>query len=109
LQSLSTQATQNLTVHCKQTVANFDKAGNSYEKAVTLVAWNEITINHSGPKGLKYEVLEDGCQDRSGTWYKTVISYATHKPRRLPITDVVLRDFNQDKMFRIEVGPACFY
>lgn len=64
LQILSTHATQNITFHCKNIVANFDKIRNTYRYGVKLLAWNDAEITGRGPQRLKYEAVEDGCQVR---------------------------------------------
>lgn len=66
LQILSSQATQNITFHCKNIVANFDKTRNTYRYGLKLLAWNDAEITARGSQRLKYEAIEDGCQVRIG-------------------------------------------
>lgn len=48
-------------------------------------------------------------QTRPEQWGKTTISYTTDRPSRLPILDVVLRDFNvAGQSFSIHLSPVCF-
>lgn len=48
-------------------------------------------------------------QTHSGQWGKTVVSYDTDKPVRLPIIDVALRDIGKyDQKFYVEVGAVCY-
>lgn len=48
-------------------------------------------------------------QTYNGQWGKTVISYETDKPVRLPIIDVALRDIGKpDQSFSIEIGTVCY-
>jgi collagen type II alpha len=109
LQLLSTQATQNITFHCKNTVAYFDKQKNNHRKGIKLMTWNDNELTPKGPQRLRYEVVEDGCQDRLNTWSKTVVSYSTEKPQRLPINDIAVRDFgSRDQQFWIELNAVCF-
>lgn len=42
-------------------------------------------------------------------WGKTIVSYETDKPVRLPILDVALRDIGKpEQSFSIEIGAACY-
>lgn len=110
LQLLSTQATQNITFHCKNTVAYFDKQKNNHRKGIKLMTWNDNELTPKGPQRLRYEVVEDGCQDRLDSWSKTVISFSTEKPQRLPINDIAVRDFGtRNQQFWIELNSVCFF
>lgn len=110
LQLLSTHATQNITFHCKKTIAYFDNVKNNHRRGLKLMTWNDNELLPKGPQRLRYEAQEDGCQHRSDDWSRTVISYTTDKSSRLPLTDLAVRDISEpDQKFWIEVGPACFY
>lgn len=88
LQLLSAHATQNVTFHCKNTIAYFDNIKNNHRRGLKLMTWNDNELLPKGPQRLRYEAHEDGCQHRSDVWSKTVISYTTEKSSRLPLTDV---------------------
>lgn len=62
LQILSAQATQNITYHCKKTVAYFDAERNSHRRGLKLLLWNDAELTPKGPHRLRYDVIEDGCQ-----------------------------------------------
>lgn len=62
LQMLSTHATQNITYHCKKSVAYNDSAKNNYRRSLKLLAWNDAELTAKGSPHLRYEALEDGCQ-----------------------------------------------
>lgn len=62
LQMLSTHATQNVTYHCKNSVAYRDNGKNSYRRALKFLAWNDAELVAKGSHHLRYEALEDGCQ-----------------------------------------------
>lgn len=110
LQLLSAQATQNVTFHCKKTVAYFDRQKNNHRKGIKLMTWNDNELTPKGTQRLRYDVLEDGCESRSETWSKAVISYTTQKAQRLPFVDIAVRDFGErDQEFMVELGPVCFY
>lgn len=68
LQLLSTNAQQNLTYHCKNSVAYHDVAKNTYRKAIKFLAYNDAEITARGNARFRYEVLEDGC--KVGCWFK---------------------------------------
>lgn len=110
LQLLSTHASQNMTFHCKKTVAYFDKSSNNHRRGLKLMTWNDNELLPKGPQRLRYEVTEDGCQYRGNDWAQTVISYTTDKSSRLPFTDVAIRDIgDSNQKFWISIGPVCFY
>lgn len=110
LQLLSAHATQNITFHCKKTIAYFDASKNNHRRGLKLMTWNDNELLPKGPQRLRYEALEDGCQYRSNDWSKTVITYTTEKSSRLPLTDVAIRDISEpDQKFWIEIGAVCFY
>lgn len=62
LQMLSTHATQNVTYHCKNSVAYHDNGKNSYRRSLKFLAWNDSELSAKGSPRLRYEALEDGCQ-----------------------------------------------
>ena len=74
LQLLSTHSSQNLTYHCRNSVANYDATDRSYKKALKILGWNDIELNAMGKKRFKYEVTEDEC--KVSKYY--VISFAGH-------------------------------
>ena len=110
MQLLSTHATQNVTFHCKNTIAYFDAAKNNHRRGLKLMTWNDNELLPKGPQRLRYESTEDGCQHRSNSWSKTIISYTTEKSSRLPLTDIAIRDISdKNSKFFVEIGPVCFY
>lgn len=64
LQLLSTHATQNVTYHCKKSVAYFDAEKNNYRRSLKFLAWNDAELTAKNSQQLRYEVTEDGCQVR---------------------------------------------
>lgn len=110
LQLLSAHATQEITFHCKKTIAYFDSVKNNHRRGLKLMTWNDNELLPKGPQRLRYETIEDGCHNRRDSWSKTVISYTTEKSSRLPITDVAIRDISEaGQKFVVEVGQVCFY
>lgn len=110
LQLLSKQADQNVTYHCKNSVAYFDAERKSYRRGLKLLAWNDAELLGRGNQRLKYEVSLDECKSRENNWGKTIIKYETDKSVRLPIIDIAARDVGKpDQFFWLEIGPACFH
>jgi len=106
---MSNQASQNVTYHCKNSIAYMDAASGNLKKAVLLQGSNDIEIRAEGNSRFTYTVTEDGCTSHTGTWGKTVIDYKTSKTSRLPIIDIAPMDIGgRDQEFGAEVGPVCF-
>lgn len=59
LQLLSGKAEQEITFHCKNTIAHTNPRGNT-KKAISFMAWNDLEIKKGGNG--KYEVVKDDCQ-----------------------------------------------
>lgn len=109
LQLLSGSATQNVTYHCKNSIAFFNKEKNSYRQSLKLLAWNDAELTARGPQRLRYDAVLDECQHRSSTYAQTILSYKTEKPTRLPIIDIAVRDIGEsNQQFWIEIGAVCF-
>lgn len=64
LRLMSTEASQNITYHCKNSVAYMDAAAGNLKKALLLQGSNEIEIRAEGNSRFTYSVLEDGCTVR---------------------------------------------
>lgn len=62
LQIYSTHATQNITYHCKNSIAYFDENKSNHRNAIKLLAWNDAELTAKGSQRLRYGVLEDGCK-----------------------------------------------
>lgn len=67
LRLLSTEASQNLTYHCKNSVAYMDASTGNLKKAVLLQGSNDVEIRAEGNSRFTYSVLEDGCTVRRKT------------------------------------------
>ncbi|MGH0127538.1 UNVERIFIED_CONTAM: hypothetical protein FKN15_041345 [Acipenser sinensis] len=61
LRLLSTEASQNLTYHCKNSIAYMDQSAGNLKKAVLLQGSNDVEIRAEGNSRFTYNVLEDGC------------------------------------------------
>ncbi|NXM58243.1 CO1A1 protein, partial [Illadopsis cleaveri] len=109
LRLMATEASQNVTYHCKNSVAYMEQASGNLKKALLLQGANEIEIRAEGNSRFTYGVTEDGCTSHTGTWGKTVIEYKTTKTSRLPIIDLAPMDVGApDQEFGIDIGPVCF-
>jgi len=106
---MSNEASQNLTYHCKNSVAYMDASTGNLKKALMLQGSNDIEIRAEGNSRFTYTVSEDGCTSHTGSWGKTVVKYQTSKTSRLPIIDIAPLDIGaSDQEFGVEVGPVCF-
>jgi len=106
---LSNQASQNITYHCKNSVAYMDGESGNLKKAVVLQGSNDVELRAEGNSRFTFSVVEDGCTKHTGEWSKTVIEYRTNKPSRLPILDIAPLDIGgAEQEFGLDIGPVCF-
>lgn len=109
LRLLSTDASQKITYHCKNSVAYLDSRAGNLKKALMLQGSSDVEIRAEGNSRFTYSVLEDGCTTHTGVWGKTVIEYRTQKTSRLPFMDIAPMDVGgSDQEFGVDVGPVCF-
>lgn len=113
LQLLSSRAVQNITYHCRNSVAFLDSIKQTHRRSIRLMAHNDLELR--APEGdvnpaFTFTALFDGCKDRSDKWSYTILQYKSDKAQRLPIVDIAPRDIGlKNQEFGVEVGPACFY
>lgn len=62
LQLLSAHAQQNITYHCKKSVAYYDAVKRTYRKGIKLLAWNDAEITPRGNQRFRYDVVDDECR-----------------------------------------------
>lgn len=62
LQMLHTVATQNITYHCKNSVAFYDAISKTYRKGLKLLGWNDVEFTPRGNQKLRYSVFVDECK-----------------------------------------------
>uniref|UniRef100_A0A4W3J7G2 Fibrillar collagen NC1 domain-containing protein n=1 Tax=Callorhinchus milii TaxID=7868 RepID=A0A4W3J7G2_CALMI len=109
LRLLSVRGSQNITYHCKNSIAYMDAETGNIKKALRLMSWSDSELKAEGNIKLRYSVLEDGCSKHTGEWGKTVFEYKTRKTIRLPIVDIAPMDIGaEDQEFGIDIGPVCF-
>lgn len=65
LRLLSSRASQNITYHCKNSIAYMDQASGNVKKALKLMGSNEGEFKAEGNSKFTYTVLEDGCTVRN--------------------------------------------
>lgn len=61
LQLLSKESHQNITYHCRNSVAYKDKKSSNLKKALVLRGFNGQELRAQGNNRLRYNVIEDGC------------------------------------------------
>jgi len=109
LRLLSTKAHQNVTYHCKNSVAVRSGASGTTEQALKLLTTSDVELSLDAPSLEQYEVIEDGCQYHTGEWGQTVLNFSTRRNTRLPIVDVAPSDIGrEDQQFGVTLGPVCF-
>jgi len=111
LQSLSTQARQTVTYHCKNSHAL--KANNAQYAAPLKLKTDDEEIETLNIKvesrKLAYEIVHDECSMKTWQWRNTTIEVKSKIPEQLPILDVAANDIGgADEEFKLEVGPVCF-
>lgn len=65
LRLLSTEGSQNVTYHCRNSVAYLDEESGSLRKALLIQGSNDVEIRAEGNSRFTYSVLEDGCTVRA--------------------------------------------
>ena len=76
---LANRASQNITYHCKNSIAYMDAENGDLKKAIRLMGSNDVELRAEGNSRFTYNVLEDGCTVRSSPLpsRQTVISHHT--------------------------------
>lgn len=106
---LANHASQNITYHCKNSIAYMDGETGNLKKAVILQGSNDVELRAEGNSRFTFSVLEDSCTRHTGEWGRTVIEYRTNKPSRLPILDIAPMDIGgAEQEFGLDIGPVCF-
>jgi len=108
LQLLSDRVRQNVTYHCRNSVAYYDQANGNYDKAIKFLTANDLELT-AGHRKFTYSVPVDDCMYRQNKWDKTVFEFKTSRTRRLPVVDIApfdIGDTNQG--FGLEIGPVCY-
>lgn len=64
LQLLSSEAWQQLTYHCKNSVAVFDATRRNLRNAMQIMTAADMELKARGNRKFRYRVVEDGCKVR---------------------------------------------
>lgn len=112
LQSLSSQARQTITYHCKNSHALKDSKNAQIANPLKLKTDNEdvetLNIKVESRK-LMYDIVHDDCSMKNWQWKNTTIEVKSAIPEQLPILDVATNDIGGvSEEFALEVGPVCF-
>jgi collagen type V/XI/XXIV/XXVII alpha len=105
LRLMSTEAYQNFTYTCINSVAWYDARAGNYNSAIKLQGENdqEFSAKHDKPN-----VVLDGCKSKQAE-SKTVFEVRTQKLGQLPLVDFYPVDYGKPhQAFGFEVGPVCF-
>ena len=68
LRLLSTEGSQNITYHCKNSIAYLDEAAGNLKKALLIQGSNDVEIRAEGNSRFTYTVLKDGCTVSWAGW-----------------------------------------
>lgn len=68
LRLMSTEASQNITYHCKNSVAYMDQETGNLKKSLLLQGSNEIELRGEGNSRFTYSTLMDGCTVSLPDW-----------------------------------------
>lgn len=109
LQLVSSNAYQNVTYHCRKSIAYHDAAANSHKKALIFASADDREIFGGQRRKYQYTVPVDGCKNRKNVWSKTVFEFQMDKTTRLPVEDFAVVDIGDpDQAFGLEIGPVCY-
>lgn len=61
LRLLSTEGSQNITYHCKNSIAYLDEVAGNLKKALLIQGSNDVEMRAEGNSRFTYTALKDGC------------------------------------------------
>merc|ERR1712226_1013352 len=105
---LSTNARQNVTIHCRGRAVWFDRTTDGYKHAMKFKGMNEQVFEKSKTERYTPKELKDECQYVTKQWRETTLEFNSHKFIRLPIVDFAPSVAEKNSEFGIELGPVCF-
>lgn len=73
---LANHASQNITYHCKNSIAYMDEETGNLKKAVILQGSNDVELRAEGNSRFTFSVLEDGCSVSNIETMGTMIAHA---------------------------------
>jgi len=109
LQLLSDRARQQITYHCKNSVAWPDGSSDDAAKSIKMLTINGLELHAKSSNKFKPKLLGDDCKIKDGSWHRTTLEVDTPKPHRLPVLDVAVYDIGDTgEEFGLEFGRVCF-
>jgi len=105
---LSTNARQNITIHCRERAVWFNRKTAGYENAMKFKGMNEQVFEKSKTERYTPKVLKDECQYVTKGWRETTLEFNSHKFIRLPIVDFAPALAEKNSEFGLTLGPVCF-
>ncbi|CAB4000172.1 collagen alpha-1(I) chain-like, partial [Paramuricea clavata] len=108
LQMFSAKGWQNITYHCRNSVAWNDE-NNSKTNSIKLRGDNGMEYHALSAKKFRPTVIKDECNKKDGKWHETTVHVFTQNTARLPIRDVAVYDVGRKgQQFGVEFGAVCF-
>jgi len=109
LQLLSEQARQQITYHCKNSVAWPSESSDDLTKSIKMLTINGLELHAKSSNKYKPKLILDDCKVKDGSWHRTTLEVDTPKPHRLPVLDVAVYDIGDSgEEFGLEFGRVCF-
>jgi len=110
LQLLSDHARQQITYHCKNSIAWPDEKSDEATKSIKFLTVNGLELHAKSSNKFKPKLVRNDCMVKDGAWHRTIVEVDTPKPHRLPILDVAVFDIgDRDEEFGLEFGRVCFF
>jgi len=108
---LSSDAYQNITIHCKKAQVWNSRNDKQYENAMRFKGMSEQIFAKSTKAIDRFqpETIKDDCQYMTDSWRETVLRFTSRKFIRLPIVDFAPIKLKTDAEYGITLGPVCFY
>lgn len=111
LRLLSATGKQRFTYTCQNSIGWYDNVADSYEKAITLLGWNDQSIGYNAspdPFDSPLNVIKDECSSGKGTG-KVVVELNTREVDLLPFRDYKSNDFgSKNQKHGYDLGEVCF-
>jgi len=108
---LSSEASQNITIHCRDTAVWFNRVSGGYESAMKFRGMGDQVFQQTKleSKFTPRVLGTDNCAYLSKAWKQTVLEFSSRKFIRLPIVDFTpALSSNSNTGFGIGLGPVCF-
>lgn len=111
LRLLSATAEQKFVYHCQNSIGWYDSNSDNYNKALTLLGWNDELISYKANVDkfdYSLKVIKDECQSGSGNG-KVELELNTNQVDLLPFKDYKSEDFgDKNQKHGFNLGEVCF-